>query len=394
MTAQRSPISSPVVLFSLGTLFHSAAVVLLQILALISQVPADFGRFSALYLFFALSSSVALSVVCEAWQRVRPSASWKEYSAPLLYLSVSAGLLTGGVFSLFPGFEDLFILGGVAVGFATYRTGARYFSMHERDFKWILPADIGGTVVLAAGWLIFLLAPNNFSPVALFSVWAASSLVGAMTSRPAAGYHPNRVPIWVKKHRQEIRTLLSDSLTLDASNIGTPYALIPILGVTGFGVYRALSNISGPVKLLLAPIRPLFSTVSPARFATFKSVGIFVGLALIIGAVCFAALQLLSLSQLSIGTLTALTDYIWQSSVFVAGTFLNGIYYLVARTHFSRARLLAARAITSIVGILFPRVGALLWGLDGAITMVTVATVVFAVTWIVLLFQQKETHVA
>ncbi|WP_431218684.1 hypothetical protein [Leifsonia xyli] len=67
---------------SLGTVFSSAAIVLLQFLALVSLEPAAFGRFSAVYLAFALASSVLLSVVCEAWQRVKPIGDWRQFSAP------------------------------------------------------------------------------------------------------------------------------------------------------------------------------------------------------------------------------------------------------------------------------------------------------------------------
>lgn len=376
---------------SLGTVFYSAAIVLLQILALVSLDPATFGRFSAIYLAFALASSVLLSVVCEAWQRVQPAATWKQFSAPLLTHSVLSTIVTIVVFFFIPGYGNLAILGGLAVGFATYRTGARYYAIHHREYRWVVPADFANVVVFAIGWCLFLFARDTFSLLTVMIVWAVGSFLSAVLSKPATGFAPSLIPSWLRTHNHEIKTLLSDSVLLDASGIGTPYALIPILGVTGFGVYRALSNVSGPVKLLLTPVRPLFAGVDAKRFATLKSVSLFVGLSLIIGAACFAAISLLKLSGLQIGTLTALTDYAWESGIFVAATFLNGIYYLLARTHFVRRRLLTARAITSIAGIVMPLAGGLLFGVAGAIAMVTAATVLIAIVWIVLLFRQADT---
>ncbi|WP_285115795.1 hypothetical protein [Leifsonia sp. fls2-241-R2A-40a] len=375
---------------SLGTVFSSAAIVLLQFLALVSLEPAAFGRFSAVYLAFALASSVLLSVVCEAWQRVRPVADWRQFSAPLLAHSVLSGVVTTLILALIPGYQGLAVFSGVAVGTATYRVGARYFAMHHREYRWVVPADFANVVVLVVGWALFLFARDSFSITTVMIVWAASSVVSAALSKPATGYAPSLVPSWLRTHNHEIKTLLGDSVLLDASGIGTPYALIPILGVNGFGVYRALSNVSGPVKLLLTPVRPLFAGVDAKRFARARSVALFVGLSAVIGAVCYAAIVLLKLTGLEIGTLTALTDYAWEAGVFVGATFLNGVYYLLARTHFTRRRLLSARAVTSLAGIVLPIAGGLLFGIKGAIVAVTLATVVIAVVWIVLLFGQTK----
>jgi hypothetical protein len=375
---------------SLATVFSSAAIVLLQFLALVSLEPATFGLFSAIYLAFALASSVLLSVVCEAWQRVRPAADWREFSAPLLAHSLLSGLVTGVIFLAIPGYQGLAALGGLAVGTATYRVGARYYAMHHREYRWVVPADAANVVVLVVGWVVFLVARDTFSLTAVMIVWAAGSVASAALSKPATGFAPSLVPGWIRGHHHEIKTLLGDSVLLDASGIGTPYALIPVLGVTGFGVYRALSNVSGPVKLLLTPVRPLFAGVDARRFARARSVALFVGMSAAIGVVCYLAIVLLKLSGLHIGTLTALTDYAWEAAVFVAATFLNGVYYLLARTHFTRRRLLTARAITSLAGIVLPIAGGLAFGLPGAIVAVTLATVAIAVIWIVLLFGQTK----
>lgn len=375
---------------SLGTVFSSAAIVLLQFLALVSLDPATFGRFSALYLAFALASSLLLSMVCEAWQRVRPAADWRAFSAPLLAHSLLCGLVTGLVFAFIPGYQGLAWLGGIAVGTATYRVGARYFAMHHREYRWVVPADAANVLVLLVGWGLFLFARDSFSLFTVMVIWAVGSVASAALSKPATGFAPSLIPSWFRTHHHEVKTLLGDSVLLDASGIGTPYILIPILGVTGFGVYRALSNVSGPVKLLLTPVRPLFAGADARRFARGRSVALFVAMSAVIGLVCYAAIVLLELSGLEIGTLTALTDYAWEAGVFVAATFLNGIYYLLARTHFTRRRLLTGRAVTSLAGIVLPIAGGLLFGIDGAIIAITLTTVAIAIVWMLLLFAQTR----
>ncbi|WP_431245438.1 hypothetical protein [Leifsonia xyli] len=302
--------------------------------------------------------------------------------------------MTALILLLIPGYQGLAAVSGLAVGTATYRVGARYFAMHHREYRWVVPADFANVLVLVVGWGLFLFARESFSLTTVMVVWAASSVVSAALSRPATGYAPRLIPSWLRTHNHEIKTLLGDSVLLDASGIGTPYALIPILGVNGFGVYRALSNVSGPVKLLLTPVRPLFAGVDARGFARARSVALFVGLSAVIGAVCYAAIVVLELTGLQIGTLTALTDYAWEAGVFVGATFLNGVYYLLARTHFSRRRLLSARAATSLTGIVLPIAGGLLFGIHGAIIAVTITTVVIAVVWIVLLFGQTKSSSA
>ena len=374
-------------IFSIGaaTLLHSVSVLALQILALVALTPSAFGRFSALYLFFALSSSVLLSVVCEAWQRKMPHAEWREYSAALTWISLLSAALTVALCQFIPGFQSISYLGGIAIGFATYRTGARYYALQQHQLQWVLPGDLGGALILAAGWVVFLTADfGSDLSQGVVLLWAVSAFLSAALSKPPTSIRLSAIRWWLRRHRIEIRTLLGDSVLLDASAIGTPYALMPILGIPGFGIYRALSNVSGPVKLLLFPLRPLFSSYTISQFARPLMLAIMLSVGTAIGAICYACLVLIAALQLELGTLTALIQYAMPAAIFVSATFLNGVFYLVGRTHFSGRSLFAGRISTSLLGILFPLVGALINGLDGAIWCITFATLLCALIWMLL----------
>lgn len=368
-----------------ATVANSTAVLLLQILALIALVPSAFGKFSALYLLFALSSSVLMSSVCEVWQRRKPYADWAAYSATLSWMSLLSALATFVFCSIIPGFGDVAYLASLAVGFSTYRTGSRFHALQQRQLKWVLPGDILSATVLAIGWSVFLVGGATADPlIGIFLLWTASSFASAAASRPASSVRPSAVRWWFSNHKREIRTLLTDSVILDASAIGTPYAILPVLGLSGFGVYRALSNVSSPVKLLLFPLRPMFSSYRISDFVRLRSLAVLFGVATLLGAITYAALHILAVSGATLGTLSALNEYAVPAAIFVAGTLLNGVFYLAGRAHFSRHFLIAGRIGTSLLGIVLPCTGALTLGLQGAIWGVTASVSLGALAWMAL----------
>ena len=369
----------------LSTMVNSISVLLLQVLALVALIPADFGRFSAVYLMFGFATSFLLSIVCEAWQRKKPHSGWEDYGSALFWLSFVAGLIGGSVCLVVESLRPLTLPATIALVCAVYRTGARYHAVQQGHNRYVLVGDLGSLVVLAGAWaVIFLGAVDDSRLVSVAWAWALSSAVAALVSKWPTSIRFSALRSWMKKHGHEIRTLLADSMILDASGIGVPYILIPILSISGFGTYRALSNFSGPVKLILFPLRPLFSARSIQWFARAKVVGLVTLAAAFIGAVGGAALNALQRTSLELGTLRSLSEFWPVAAVFVAATFLNGVYYLIGRTHFDRRTLLSGRIAATCVGIVLPVSGALMGGLDGALLGTTLFTAVVAVMWMLL----------
>lgn len=371
----------------LSTMLNSISVLLLQVLALLALIPADFGRFSAVYLIFGLSTSFLLSVVCEAWQRTRPHSSWGSYGAMLVWMSLTAGFVTGTVCLVVGSLRPLALPSVIAVVFATYRTGARYYSMQFGEKKYVLFGDLGSILVLGGAWFwIFLAGQASSRLVSVSWAWALSSMASALLSRRATAVRVQVIREWMTQHGHEVRTLLADSMILDAAGIGVPYALIPLLSISGFGTYRALSNFSGPVKLMLFPLRPLFSKRDIHWFAQPKVVAAIFAAGSIIGAAGGAALVLLQRGAIEVGTLTSLSHFWLLAGVFVAATFVNGVYYLIGRTHFTRRVLLTGRLTSTILGIVLPVVGALVGELKGAMIGATLCVTLVAFVWIYLLW--------
>ena len=108
-----------------STCINAAFVLSVQLLGLVALAPAEFGFFSLQYLFFALASSVCLSVVCEPWLRTdlheNHRSTWRDYSSMLFYLSLAAGIITAIVSIFIPDLRIVAVTGGIAVMAGTYR---------------------------------------------------------------------------------------------------------------------------------------------------------------------------------------------------------------------------------------------------------------------------------
>lgn len=369
----------------LVTMVNSVSVLLLQVLALVALMPADFGRFSAVYLMFGLATSFLLSIVCEAWQRTKPAANWRAYGATLFWISLVAGAVAGTVCLAVGSLRPLALPVFLAVAGAIYRTGGRYFAVQQGEARYVIYGDLASLIVLTASWgWVFVLVSDGERLGAVVWAWAASSVAAALLSKPPVSISLRELRPWCSRHAREIKTLLLDSVILDAAGIGVPYVMIPVLSISGFGTYRALSNFSGPVKLILFPLRPLFSTRDVAWFARGKVVASASGVSLVIGIVGGVALYVLQQTTFELGTLRALAEFWPIAAVFVAATFLNGVYYLVGRSHFERSVLLSARVAATSLGIVLPLGGALLGDVEGALVGVTAFTCVVAAIWVVL----------
>ena len=190
-----------------GTIANAIYVLTLQALAMTTLEPAEYGAFSLQYLIFALAASICLSTLAEAGtrrniQRGDPI-DWRDYSGALVYLALTAGLLTLCVSSFIGHLRPVVWSGSLAVAASTYRVGARYFAVYNREHVRVLVADVVGIATTIAGWvLVFMI--HSPSLEALGVIWALSSLVVALLSKRPALTSPSVLRRWTRGHRSEI----------------------------------------------------------------------------------------------------------------------------------------------------------------------------------------------
>lgn len=357
-----------------------------QLISLILLNPNYFGIFSVVYLVYAFSVSLSLSIVSEPLVRSGIPASnmnaQRGYLSTLAAVSILAGLV-GGVVSF--GFHLgllMSVVSFLAVTLGSFRAGLRFYLVYLNDTRSVLVGDLLGILGFVST-LVFL--PMNYGGalVSIVLAWAMSSFLSIMPNYRLLIGSPRHVVSWINENKTDIRHLLKDSLLMDVGSIFTPLIIAPYLGNSGFGTYRAVSNVAAPVRLVLNPLRPLIGNHAKRHLASYRFyilAGTFVGL--LFGAAAAAALLLLDHLQIQIGTMNSLVDYKIPVSLFIFSNFLGHLFYIRARAVSSGHELFKGRIIQTIFMTIGPIAGVTLFGLPGAIWFLSVVTLLSSVSWI------------
>lgn len=368
---------------------------LVPIGALILLQPAEYGQFSIVYLTFAFGLSVQYSVLSETWARGRAQAgldsSWRAFAGMLFTL---CALFALAVLAIALSIGDLrpsaALLAG-AVLFGVYRNGARYFLVAEGSAGRAAISDVGGSIAFAlvlAGALLLLHADPL---VAVSAAWLASGLVASLGLRAPSLRFGSGPVIWARRRWRDIRPLLFDSLLMDAGAIGTPFLLAAPLGAASFGVYRAISNVALPVRLLVDPLRPALGRASLSRILGRMPTALVLGGGAVLSLACFAVLEwALPAVPVELGTLSSLTRFALPCAVFVFASLLGTVYYIVCRTNAGGRSILVGRWVQTALVVAAPLLGAALGGLTGAIWGFSISALVSGVVWTVLAFNIKR----
>lgn len=365
----------------------------IQLVGLISLSPGDFGTFSIQYLLFAFGASVSLSVISDAWIRTDvvggQRSSWRQYSSVSLYLALTGGLLTLTISFAIEPLRPVAVTGAVAVVASLYRGSVRYYSLRLGENRGVLPGDLLGLAGTMTTWTVALFFGYAGLEIVVLA-WAVGALCSAVASRrPTFAAPRTTIATWWTTHRRSIRPLLRDSLLMDLSAIGTPYLLAPVLGLAQFGIYRAISNIAAPVRLILNPLRPLLSSAPIEVQRSRTRLGLVTLVAVALGGCAYLILWLFSASEVEIGTLNGVAAFAAPAAVFISANFVGHFYYIVARAHLRNRDLLFGRIAQTVLAIAGPIAGVWTNGLPGAIWGYATCTLVSAAVWALLVNRLK-----
>jgi hypothetical protein len=364
-----------------STLLQAGSTLGLQVLAMVTLEPRLFGAFSLVYLAAALGQSVAASVVLDPWLVVDADARsaphvQRGYDASLVWMAVLSALVAGAVGAVATGAPWVAVLGAVAAAAALHRSGNRYRAMAERDYRPVVLGDALGllTVLAGAGAAIAL---GGLDLLGAFAVWSASAVAAAIVHRRPASGSPRVAARWVRERWPRIRALLVDSSLMDLGAIGTPYVIGGLAGLSALGIYRGVSNVAAPVRLVLGPLRPVIveARMTRARWAMVA------GASLVFGVGAWAALLLLEAMSWELGTLDDLAPLAVPTAVFVAANCMGHTAYLVARGSAGIGGLMLGRLIQTVLAVAVPIAGVLLAGVAGAAWGLAGATACSAAAW-------------
>lgn len=368
----------------LPTAVNGLLVLSIQLIALFTLGAQAFGVFSVQYLSYAFAASVMLSFVNESWTRTEIAGGerspWRVYSATSFQLSFCAGLVTLVPSLVLLGPHPSAVLGAVAVAAGVYRSSVRYYRV--RVGLPVLLGDLAGLIFTLGAWLgLSALVVSNYD--AVVSSWTAGMFASAVIQTGRPHFRPmNTIQIWWNQHKASIRPLLRDSLLMDFGAIGTPILMAPILGLSSFGVYRAVSNVAAPVRLLLTPLRPVLMSVPIGRQRSFSTVLAVAGASASFGLLVFLVLFLIPGLDLGGSVISELSEFALPVGLYVASNTVGTYYMVVARGHVGGAELLLARIVHTVLAFVMPIGGALLAGLPGAIWGYTLCTFSWSLVWV------------
>jgi hypothetical protein len=198
---------------------------------------------------------------------------------------------------------------------------------------------------------------------------------------------------WYRRNRTTVRSLLGESLLMDAGAAGTPLLIAPILGLHNFGIYRSVSSLSVPIQLLIDPIRPNLAQMSVKRVASPRLVGSVFAIAALLAAAGYATLAYVVPVALSFSpVLLALSGFALPCSLFLAFQFLTYVFHIFARMHVSHRHLLFGRAFHTVFAVLLPISGAILASVTGAIWCFVATSALTVAIWISLLIASSRRH--
>ncbi|MGD8199086.1 hypothetical protein ACQE98_00310 [Ornithinimicrobium sp. W1679] len=365
------------------------ALVGVQVGPMFALTAPDFGVFSLAYLLFALGTSLTLSIVCEASLTARGHSGaagprswdtpWTRYGSVLTAISAIVALGVLAIIAALRGPLDS-LLASSAAFTAVLWQGARYYELGGGRLGRVVVGDaLAGGVAITAWVLVTVTGGGDLSTALL--IWLVSGLVAVAAVRRWPAWNLGALRPWIDERRHSIRHLLRDSAVMDASAVGTPLVLAPLLGTAGFGVYRGVSNLAAPVRLLLNPVRPLIATwsqtVPSSRLAAF-----FALLGALSGSLGYVTLRAVS-PHLSAGTvLGEVAGLAAPTALFMAANMAGHAAYIVVRSRPPSAAILVPRLWQTGMGVAGPFIGLLLGGLEGAVWGFAVASTISALHWL------------
>lgn len=372
---------------SLTGAMSTALVPLIPFLAFNS---AQSGAFTLVYTCFLVTWSVVLSSVCDATLRLETTGTrveQRDYVTVTLWLSVLGGGTAVLVAVAVGGGLLMCVAAGVAVFAGVLRNALRYdWVMRERIGWRVLGGDtIAAIVFIAVVVDVIVDATRDDALQKILLGWAVASLVGAGFFLPVPFRGPRRVVGWYRRHRRLVLPLIGDTALFDAGGSLAPITMLIWLPLGQFGIYRAVSSVGSPVQILLDPIRPRISRISPSQVLRGHRLPLLLlGGAFLSGLACLA-LQVVDLLRLF--PMSVLGDVAQHAPAAAAFVFANTVayfLYLVARGQFSTRLLLVGRIAQTLLQFAVPIIGVLLAGLDGAINGFAVGMLIAAAVWLAL----------
>lgn len=364
------------------------------LLAMFLLSPVDFGAFSVIQLVFGFGSALVLSVVCEPWARGHreissPHPSDATYLAVLYLVALATAAVVAIAAALTPGLADLVpwaVAGTVA---AVVRLGTRYKLMFEGHARRALLGDSLGLAGIVVGLVVAVLLRLDLELQQMVIIWSLAMLASAAPELRLPGAPLAAVREWRRRYAKTVQILVGDALITDVGGTGVQFLMVPVLGLRDFGVYRALSSSAAPVRLVVAPLRPVLARLGGERLTQGRTVLLGLVGTVVLSGLVWAALSMVGSANLELGTFAVMAQFAPAVALYFGGNFILQIYSALGRIVASGSHVLGARVCQTLLAGGVPLVAALILGLEWAMYSFAITTWAAAMVWFVVCRRQS-----
>lgn len=375
-----------------ATVAFALSTLATPLVAMVLVSSESYGEFSALYVLYSLATMLVTIAVCEPWSRSVAGVTELDSDAtdPGYYDTAAAISFAGSIVVMFAGLQiveepHIVILAAAASAAGCLRLAGRYRAVGIGRLNNVLPADIFSTIMQAVVLTVGVYCSRPIE--AVYASWLAGSVVGAigLLPRVALTKSGRNIGAWFATHRRSMLGYLGDSGTASLKDVTLMTILLPTIGASGYGLYRAVGNATSPVRTIVLAIRPRLIIIGPQRTASGRAVLLIVSLSVSAGLLTVAVADLLSDSLAELGTLGSLLKFPVACGLAVSGSLMSQYFAGLCRG-FVRLRIVVLiRLMVSIAIVAVIVVLALTFGFVGALYGFSVTLCIEGIVWAVVL---------
>ncbi|WP_350258742.1 hypothetical protein [Scrofimicrobium sp. R131] len=364
---------------------EAAVVGVVQFIPMIALDVPQYALYAAIYLWYGALLAYLFASLSDVWARIfRTSRS--EYSRASTYYSVltssvifSILITTAGMLVLQQGWL-LSALSGLAVGLALYRAGSRYYLVAVGPALRSGMADLCAAV-LSVPLILVWIKSGHYGTEAAIATWLFLTLIYMLVTWSLPRFSLKLTGSWFRHNRRTITAMATEATLMNISSVGTPYLVGAAVGAVGMAALRSATSVAYPVRLILSPLRSRIVVGASGTLMRLCGQASILGLVLGSGAAVVLAL-FNGLGFLPHSALALLSNYAIPVGVYVAGTALSTTLQFWARGHDAGRILLVKRLVHTAVILGGTLIGAVFFGVEGAMWGTAVSTLLTSVLWL------------
>lgn len=229
---------------------NSASNFLFTLLVARSGLPADFGRFSVIFLTITTLMGLSRGTLGQSLLLQQLSSIARRgffTSQCILAGAVSISVVAVGFATGFP-VLDVTLLAVGALG-AMVQDSLRFLAIRSSRSRLAACSDV--TWLGAGAVVLVIFSDNSRSMTPAFAAWSAGAVSACIVLIPVAeGVSVRAAVSWLAVSRSKLLPLAGESSVFNLLSYATNWALVGLAGFSALGIYRAVGVATSPLATL------------------------------------------------------------------------------------------------------------------------------------------------